>query len=105
MKEMFKELKSYLNILDLTPDVKCNLFKDNVGAKTLAKAPKMTPRTNHIAIKYHHFREAVKSGVLNITRVDTNNQLADVFTKAVKLHTFEHLNNNNNSLIVGLLVK
>jgi hypothetical protein len=29
--------------------------------------------------------------VLKITRVDTNNQLADIFiTKAVKLHTFEH---------------
>jgi hypothetical protein len=94
MKEMFKEIKAFLNIMDLTPDVKCTLFKDNVGAETLAKAPKMTPRTKHIAIKYHHFREAVRSGVLKISRVDTHDQLADIFTKAVKLHTFEHLREN-----------
>jgi hypothetical protein len=59
-KEMFKETKSFLDILDLTPDVKCTSFEDNVGAETLAKVPKMTPRTKQIAIKYHHFREAVQ---------------------------------------------
>jgi hypothetical protein len=94
MKKIFKEIKSFLDILDLTPDVKCTLFEDNVGAETLANAPKMTPRTKHIAIKYHHVREAVKSGVLKITRVDTNNQLVDIFTKAIKLQAFEHLREN-----------
>jgi hypothetical protein len=68
--------------------VKCTLFKDNIGAETLAKAPQMIPRTKHIVIKYHHFHEAVKSGVvLKITIVDTK----DVITIAVKLHMFEHL--------------
>jgi hypothetical protein len=34
-----------------------DLFADNTGASELAKAPKMPPRTKHIALKYHHFRE------------------------------------------------
>lgn len=34
-----------------------DLFADNTGAYELAKAPKMPPRTKHIALKYHHFRE------------------------------------------------
>jgi hypothetical protein len=53
-----------------------------------------TSRTKHIAIKYHHFREAVRNKILKIKRVDTKDQLADVFTKATTLQTFEHLRKN-----------
>ncbi|GFH59556.1 hypothetical protein CTEN210_16032 [Chaetoceros tenuissimus] len=87
MREMFNDLRNYLNILPLIPNVKCTLFEDNVGAETLAKAPKMTPRTKHIAIKYHNFGEAVKSGVLKIERVDTKEQLTDIFMKATTVKT------------------
>jgi hypothetical protein len=31
-----------------------NSYEDNSGAYELAKAPKMRPRTKHIALKYHH---------------------------------------------------
>lgn len=91
MREMFNELKQFLDILPLTPQVKCTLFEDNVGAETLAKSPKMTPRTKHIAIKYHHFRQAVNNEILMIERVDTKEQLADIFTKATTTQTFEYL--------------
>ena len=94
MREMFNELRKYLEILPLIPRVRCTLFEDNVGAETLAQAPKMTSRTKHIAIKYHHFREAVRNKILKIKRVDTKDQLADVFTKPTDLHTFEHLRKN-----------
>ena len=91
MREMFNELRQFLKILPLTPQVKCTLFEDNVGAETLAKSPKMTPRTKHIAIKYHHFRQAVNNGILMIERVETKEQLADIFTKATTTQTFEYL--------------
>jgi hypothetical protein len=51
----------------------------------------MNPRTKHIAVKYHHFREAVSQGYLNITRVATDRQLADILTKPVPLTTLEPL--------------
>lgn len=35
----------------------CTLFEDNNGSLELAKAPRYRPRTKHIAVKYHHFRE------------------------------------------------
>ena len=91
MRELFIELASYLKCGDITPDLKCTLFEDNVGAETLAKAPKMNPRTKHIATKYHNFRYAVKRGLLKITRVDTSEQLADILTKAVPLPVLSHL--------------
>ncbi len=60
-----------------------NLFEDNAAAYELAKAPKMRPRTNHIALKYHHFREHISNGTVRINLIGTNDQIADIFTKAL----------------------
>jgi hypothetical protein len=43
--------------------------------------PKMTPQTKHIAALYHWFHEYVVSGILHILKVDTHENLADMFTK------------------------
>ena len=53
------------------------VFEDNKGCVELAKTPKMRPRTRHIAIKYHHFREYVHKGLIQIEWIDTKNQLAE----------------------------
>ena len=63
------------------PMVKCTVFEDNNGALELATTPRYHPRTKHIAIKYHHFREHVKNGIIKIVSIDTKEQIADQFTK------------------------
>ena len=65
------------------PTVKCTLFEDNNGALKLATAPKMRPRTKHIALKYHHFRSFVQNNTISIQYVDTTRQIAEIFTKAL----------------------
>lgn len=69
LHELFNELRQFLDILPIIPQVKCTLFEDKVGAGTLAKSPKMTLRTKHIAIKYHHFHDVVVKKILEIERV------------------------------------
>jgi hypothetical protein len=64
-----------------TPKVFCKVFEDNEGAIQIAKAPKMRPRTRHLNQKYHHFREHVKTGTIEILHVETLRQTADIFTK------------------------
>ena len=68
-----------------SPKVKlhCTLFEDNNGAIELANAPRYRPRTKHIAIKYHHFREHVKNGMVSIKAIDTGEQIADQFIKVL----------------------
>ena len=61
------------------PQVYCSLFEDNNGALELAKTPWYCPRTKHIGIKYHHFREHVKSGRIKIQPVGTQEQIVDQF--------------------------
>ena len=54
-----------------TPKVHCKIFEDNSGARKIAKAPKMRPCTQHTNIKYHHFREYVKRGLIEVLPIDT----------------------------------
>ena len=74
-------MRNILDIPEAKLQVRCTLFEDNKGVEELAKVPKNRPRTKHIAVKYYHFREAVKANILLIKRVDTAEQLADIFTK------------------------
>ena len=80
-----------MNIELKRPSVKCKLFEDNNGAIELAKAPKICPRTKHITLKYHHFREHIRKGLIEINPIDTLEQLADIFTKALPFMIFNYL--------------
>ena len=68
------------------PNVICRVFEDNSGAVELAtstKPPKMRPRTKHINTKYHHFRDKVLDGTLQIQPISTTEMLADSLTKNI----------------------
>ena len=69
--------------------VHCKVFEDNEGAIEIAKVPKMRPRTKHLNIKYHHFREEVKKGTVSIYHVGTGEQMADMLTKPLDETLFE----------------
>ena len=69
--ELIKEVNMVLQIEGQTPAVHCSVFEDNNGALELAKCPKMRPRTKHIALKYHHFRSAVRNKQVRIFPIDT----------------------------------
>ena len=43
----------------------------------------MRPRTNHIGLKYHHFRSKVKEGLISVKYIHTKDQIADLLTKAL----------------------
>ena len=64
------------------PEVHCRIFEDNKGCIDLVKAPKMRPRTKHIALKYHHFRSHIGK-TISIQYIETGDQIADIFTKAI----------------------
>ena len=45
-------------------------------------------KTKHIAVKYHWFREKLEELNVVILRVDTKEQLADIFTKGLTFKEF-----------------
>jgi transposase InsO family protein len=73
------------------PVVHCKAFEDNSGALELARLPKMRPRTRHINVKYHHFREAVAKGRVTLQHVASKDQLGDALTKNLARDLFVSL--------------
>jgi hypothetical protein len=69
--------------------IHCKVFEDNEGAIEIAKVPKMRPRTKHLNIKYHHFREEVRKGNISIYHVRTEYQMANKLTKPLEEAAFE----------------
>ena len=67
--------------------VHSTIFEDNNGALALAKSPKLTPRTKHIAIKYHWFKSLIGEQ-FKITAINTEAQKADIFTKGLDSEAF-----------------
>jgi histone deacetylase 1/2 len=63
------------------PTVHCKLFEDNSGALEMARLPKMRPRTKHLCVRLHHFREYVRAGRISINKIPTEFQLGDIATK------------------------
>ena len=78
--------------------VHATVFEDNNWALGLATAPKVTPRTKHIAIKYHWFKShiGVDKKIL-LQKVESKDQKADILTKGLTAELFAH----NHQLLIG----
>ncbi|GBO04460.1 Retrovirus-related Pol polyprotein from transposon TNT 1-94 [Araneus ventricosus] len=67
------------------------LFVDNQSAIKLIKNPVFHKRTKHIDVRYHFIGEKCDDGSVNIKYVKYEEQLADIFTKALPKVKFEKL--------------
>ena len=74
------------------------IFEDNNGALGLATAPKLTPRTKHIGVKYHWFKSHIgEERGINIVKVESEKQKADIFTKGLPEEDFKRMDESNDS--------
>lgn len=78
-------IRSFINDLRI-PGVHVDavpLYIDNNSALKLTRNPEFHSRSKHIDVKHHFIREKVEEGVINSRRIDTKDNLADIFTKAL----------------------
>lgn len=81
-------------VLSHITDVKSGpvtLFIDNRSAVDLARNPVFHGRSKHIDLRYHFIRECVEQGLVVIKHVRTNEQRADILTKALATAKFEKM--------------
>jgi Reverse transcriptase (RNA-dependent DNA polymerase)/gag-polypeptide of LTR copia-type/GAG-pre-integrase domain len=76
-------MHSFLSEVGLTQEFPALLYGDNNPAIALCQNEKGHSRAKHIDIRYHYIRELVKSKKLEITYVQTDKNIADIFTKAL----------------------
>ena len=59
------------------------LLVDNQLAMALVKNSTFHDRMKHIAVRHHFIRDEIERGMLNVEYVPTDDQVADVLTKAL----------------------
>ncbi|BAT81652.1 hypothetical protein VIGAN_03143300 [Vigna angularis var. angularis] len=64
---------------------------DNVSIINLSKNPVSHDKSKHIDVRYHFLRDMVNKCRIELVYCNTETQLADGFTKAVKIERFEWL--------------
>lgn len=61
---------------------------DNSSTIKLSKNPVLHGRSKHIDVRFHFLREMSKEGIVNLTYCASQDQLADLMTKPLKLGIF-----------------
>lgn len=64
------------------------IYCDNSSAIKLSKNPVMHGRCKHIDVRFHFLRELTKDGIVEMVHCSTQEQVADIMTKPLKLDAF-----------------
>ncbi|XP_057451950.1 BTB/POZ domain-containing protein At2g46260-like [Lotus japonicus] len=83
MKQMLKEYNVLQDVM--------TLYCDNLSAINISKNPIQHTRTKHINIHHHFIKDLVEEKIIALEHVETELQLADIFTKALDVAKFEKL--------------
>ena len=65
------------------------VFEDNKVAINLAKNPLRSSNSTHVDVRYHFLRVLVGTGDLSVNYLRTEDQHADILTKAIGKESFE----------------
>lgn len=92
MSEAVTEVLFIRNLLSESFNVKFDkpikLYEDNSGAVLIAKYGNFTKNSKHIEVQYHYINENYEKGIIDIVKIDSKFNLADMLTKSLNKTTF-----------------
>ncbi|PKA55902.1 Retrovirus-related Pol polyprotein from transposon TNT 1-94 [Apostasia shenzhenica] len=84
-------LRKVLKILQFKQVGATTIFCDNNSAIKLSKNPVLHGRSKHIDVKYYFLRDLSNNGTIKLVYCRSEDQVADIQTKPLKLVTFAKL--------------
>ena len=84
-------IQSLLKELGISSSPPAVLWCDNMGATSLALNPVFHARTKHIEVDVHFIRDKVIAKAIDVRFVPSEDQLADLLTKALPTPRFRDL--------------
>jgi hypothetical protein len=67
------------------------MLGDNKGAVDVSKHPSHYSKLKHVELRHLHIREVVQRGDAEVKRISTNDNVADIFTKALDKNKFRQI--------------
>ena len=92
MRRLIKEIIEHLDpkALENETNLVSTIWEDNNGTISTVTAPKLSPRTKHIATKYHFTRSHIGKEIV-LKKIESEKQKADIFTKGLNEDKFKAL--------------
>lgn len=81
-------LRRVLEKLGSAENAETVIMCDNSSTIQLSKHPVFHGKSKHIDVRFHYLRELVNDGVVKLCYCPTEDQIADIFTKPLKLEQF-----------------
>ncbi|KAK0603791.1 hypothetical protein LWI29_008696 [Acer saccharum] len=82
-------LQGLLNEINVFKE-KSIIYTDSQSALHLCKNPVFHERTKHIEVKYHFIRDQISDGVVEVDKISTEDNPADMGTKVVPYSKLKH---------------
>ena len=83
--------KRLLEELKMTGSSPMKLYCDNKATISVAHNPVLHDRTKHVEVDKHFIKEKIGNGLVCMTYIPTEEQVADVFTKGLHKRQFDFL--------------
>ena len=80
-----------MNECGINTEIPLVIREDNQACMAFAKNPGEHSRTKHIHYRYHFIRSQIKNGEIVLEAVESKEQLADIFIKALEPKLFKYL--------------
>ncbi|MCO5575367.1 hypothetical protein L7F22_029167 [Adiantum nelumboides] len=77
------------NLVPLAQDTANTIYTDSQSALAVARNPVFHARTKHIEVHCHYVRERLSAGEISLAYVPTEDNLANLFTKALSREKLE----------------
>jgi transposase InsO family protein len=84
-------LRRILQQLGHEPRKSTTIYCDNSSTIKLSKNPVLHGRSKHIDVRFHFLRELTKDKVVELIQCSSQEQVADIMTKPLKLDVFQKL--------------
>ncbi|PNY07799.1 putative copia-type protein [Trifolium pratense] len=85
-----KKVKRWL-LMAMTPDEPIRLYCDNKAACDIAHNPIQHDRTKHVEVDKFFIKEKLYENMLELPRIRSEDQLANILTKAVSSRVFSNV--------------
>lgn len=84
-------MRRILEVLGSKTEGSSTIYCDNNSTIKLSKNPVLHDRSKLIDVRFHFVRDLIKEGTLELVHYSSQEQLADILTKALKVDQFEFL--------------